>query len=97
MDKENRQTLNKKEAVVQTVSNVFVSIMTSGSAMMVVGFLLVFLSSNQLLSQLGIFIGRGAMLSLAIVLFALPGLLYLLDRFVMLKKDQEKKGKVTVQ
>lgn len=29
--------------------------------------------------QLGIFIGRGALLSLAIVLFVIPGLLYLLD------------------
>ena len=84
--KENRQTLSKKEAVIQTVSNVFVSIMTSGSALTVVGFLLGIISSNQLLAQLGIFIGRGALLSLAIVLFVLPGLLYLLDRFVMNEK-----------
>lgn len=95
--KENRQTLSKKEAVIQTVSNVFVSIMTSGSALTVVGFLLGIISSNQLLAQLGIFIGRGALLSLAIVLFVLPGLLYLLDRFVMNKKRTKGKGKVAVQ
>lgn len=95
--KENRQTLPKKEAVIQTVSNVFVSIMTSGSALTVVGFLLGIMSSNQLLAQLGIFIGRGALLSLAIVLFVLPGLLYLLDRFVMNKKRSKGKGKVAVQ
>ena len=89
--KENRQTLSKKEAVIQTVSNVFVSIMTSGSALTVVGFLLGIMSSNQLLAQLGIFIGRGALLSLAIVLFVLPGLLYLLDRFVM--NEKRTKGK----
>lgn len=89
--KENRQTLSKKEAVIQTVSNVFVSIMTSGSALTVVGFLLGIISSNQLLAQLGIFIGRGALLSLAIVLFVLPGLLYLLDRFVM--NEKRTKGK----
>lgn len=95
--KENRQTLSKKEAVIQTVSNVFVSIMTSGSALTVVGFLLGIMSSNQLLAQLGIFIGRGALLSLAIVLFVLPGLLYLLDRFVMNEKRTKGKGKVAVQ
>ena len=95
--KENRQTLSKKEAVIQTVSNVFVSIMTSGSALTVVGFLLGIISSNQLLAQLGIFIGRGALLSLAIVLFVLPGLLYLLDRFVMNEKRTKGKGKVAVQ
>ena len=94
--KENRQTLSKKEAVIQTVSNVFVSIMTSGSALTVVGFLLGIISSNQLLAQLGIFIGRGALLSLAIVLFVLPGLLYLLDRFVMNEKRTKCKGKVAV-
>lgn len=81
--KENRQTLEKKEAVVQTISDVFVSIMTSGSVLTVVGLLLGFISSNQLLSQLGIFIGRGAIFSLAIVLFVLPGLLCLFDRFVI--------------
>ena len=55
------------------------------------GFLLGIISSNQLLAQLGIFIGRGALLSLAIVLFVLPGLLYLLDRFVM--NEKRTKGK----
>ena len=80
---ENRLRLNKHDAVVETISNVTVSILTSGSALVVVGFLLGYISSNQLLAQLGVFIGRGAVFSLLIVLFALPGLLYLFDRLVM--------------
>ena len=84
--KENRQTLEKKDAVIKTVSDVFVSIMTSGSAMTVVGLLLGWMSTNQLLAQLGVFIGRGAVFSLAIVLFVLPGLLYLFDRAIMHRK-----------
>lgn len=87
--KENRQTLGKKEAVVETVSDVTLSILTSGSVLTVVGLLLGYVSSNQLLAQLGIFIGRGAILSLSIVLLVLPGLLYLFDRLVI----REKKGK----
>ena len=81
--KENRMQLSKSEAVVETISNVTVSILTSGSALTVVGLLLGYVSSNQLLAQLGVFIGRGASFSLLIVLFVLPGLLYLFDRLVM--------------
>lgn len=75
--------LSKSEAVVETISNVTVSILTSGSALTVVGLLLGYVSSNQLLSQLGVFIGRGAIFSLLIVLFVLPGLLYAFDRLVI--------------
>lgn len=81
--KENRMHLSKAEAVVETISNVTVSILTSGSALTVVGLLLGYISSNQLLAQLGVFIGRGAVFSLLIVLFVLPGLLYAFDRLVM--------------
>lgn len=88
--RENRETMDKKTAIPQTVSDVFVSIMTSGSVLTIVGFLLYWMSSNQLLSQLGLFVGRGAVFSLVIVLFALPGLLYLFDRFVMHKKTKRK-------
>lgn len=88
--RENRQTREKKEAVIQTVADVFVSIMTSGSAMTVVGFLLGILSSNQILAQLGIFIGRGAIFSLLIVFLPLPGILYLSDKFVVRKKKEKR-------
>lgn len=89
---ENRQQLAKKEAMTQTISDVFISIMTSGSTLTVVGFLLGFMSSNQLLAQLGIFIGRGALLSLGIVLLVLPGLLYFSDGAIKkLGKSQNKK------
>lgn len=86
--KENRSTLEKREAVVQTISDVTVSILTSGSTLTVVGFLLGYISTNKLLSQLGIFLGRGAVLSLMIVLFVLPGLLLLFDRAVTGKKKK---------
>lgn len=84
--KEHRRTLQKKDAVIQTVSSVTVSILTSGSVLTVVGFLLGYISSNQLLAQLGIFVGRGAVCSLLIVFFVLPGLLYLFDRVIIRKR-----------
>ena len=76
---ENRQTMTKKDAICKTVANVTVSIMTSASVLTIVGFLLGLISTHGILSQLGIFVGRGALCSLVIVLFVIPGLLYLLD------------------
>lgn len=89
--KENRLRLSKKEAVVETIADTTVSILTSGSVLATVGLLLSFISTNQLLAQLGLFVGRGAIFSVGIVLFVLPGLLYLLDRFVTGRKHKQKK------
>ena len=77
-----RHSLQKKEAIVQTISSVTVSIFTSGLTLTVVGFLMGYISTHGLLSQLGFFLGRGALLSMGIVLFALPGMLYLLDGLI---------------
>ncbi len=56
--------------------------MTSGSVLTVVGFLLGLLSSHGLIAQLGMFLGVGALSSMAIVLFVLPGLLYIFDGLI---------------
>lgn len=88
--KENREQLKKREAIVQTIDDVTVSILTSGSVLAVVGLLMGMLSTNKLLSQLGIFIGRGAILSLLIVLFVLPGLLMVFDKVVVQKKKKSR-------
>ena len=84
--REYRQTFDKKEAVIQTVSAVTVSILTSGSALTVIGFLLGIISTHGLLSQLGFFLGKGTICSLIIVLFVLPGMLYMFDRLIVKKK-----------
>ena len=84
--REMRTMYDRKEAVVETLAAVTVSIMTSGSALIVVGMLLGVFSSNLLLSQLGFFIGKGGIFSVIIVLFVLPGLLYLLDGLFIKKK-----------
>ncbi len=88
--KENRLKLDKKAAAKQTITDVTGSILVSGSVLTVVGFLIGIFSSNQLLSQLGIFIGRGALISLIVVQFVVPGILCLLDKIVMKGKNHEK-------
>ncbi|MGN1031350.1 MAG: RND family transporter [Butyricicoccaceae bacterium] len=76
---ENHRIRPRKECVVETVCNVAPSILTSGSALTVVGFLLGKISTHGLLSQLGYLLGRGTLCSMACVMFVLPGFLYLLE------------------
>ncbi|MDR0424357.1 MAG: MMPL family transporter, partial [Clostridiales Family XIII bacterium] len=78
--KEYRVGNSKKEAVRKTMAVVTVPILTSAVAMIAIGFLLGFITTHGLLSQFGFLLGRGALLSVTIVLSALPGLLCLLDR-----------------
>lgn len=77
-----RQEMERKPAIVQTVRTVTPSLITSGTVMSVVGFLLGIISTHGVLSQLGMFLGKGTLLSMAIVFCVLPGLLYLLDGLI---------------
>lgn len=79
---EHRRTMTKKNAIVETVSSVTTSILTSGIVLSVVGFLLRYISTHGILSQLGLFLGRGTLLSMASVFFVLPGLLYMFDGLI---------------
>ncbi len=95
--REERQTLDRKQAAVRTVADTAVSILTSGSVLAVVGLLMGYMSSNQLLAQLGLLLGRGALMSLGAVLLVLPGLLSMTDRLVMgrrrvMPKHAKRKG-----
>lgn len=79
---ENRAKYHKKEAVIQTISAVSVSILTSGIILTVMGFLLGVLTTHGMISQLGYLLGKGTLCSLVIVFFVLPGLLYVFDRVI---------------
>lgn len=94
--REYRQIYPKKEAITNTLSAVTVSILTSGSVLTVVGFLLGIISTHGLLSQLGYLLGKGTICSLIIVFFVLPGMLYLFDKTFIKENKQiqnfDKKG-----
>ncbi len=77
-----RQSMGRKNAVRETVSAVTASIITSGMTLTVVGLLLGAFSTHGLLSQLGYFVGIGAICSLILVMFILPGLLYVADPLI---------------
>lgn len=79
---ENRTKSLKKKALFDTIAQTAVSILTSGTILFVAGFFLSEISSISLLSQTGMLIGRGALVSLFAVLFVLPGLLMWLDKLI---------------
>lgn len=75
-----RKQMGNKEAAVAAISKSTLSIMTSGSILTVVGYLLYFTSSVQAISQVGRLVGRGALLSVTLVLSLLPALLSVFDK-----------------
>ena len=77
-----RQTMAKKEAIMTVIPTVTTSLLTSGIVLSSVGFLLNNFSSLGILAQLGLFLGRGTLLSMVIVFFVLPGLLYIFDGLI---------------
>lgn len=79
----NRKTMTKKEALRATMREAFSSILISGSILSLSGFTLRFTSSNQIVSDLGLLLGRGTILSMLLVVFFLPALLTLLDRLII--------------
>ena len=74
-----RKTLPKKEAAFMTLRTCTISILTSAAVLPLAGVILGKVSTNGVLSQLGILIGRGAALSFVLVIFVLPTLLILFD------------------
>lgn len=92
---ETRESRNKEEALDHTIRYSTLSILTSGSILTIAGFILGKISTMGVLSEIGILLFRGTLLSLIMVLFVLPGLLYVLDkpikkcRFGIQRKDGE--------
>ena len=96
-----RKTLSKKEAAFMTLRTCTISILTSAAVLTLAGVILGKVSTNGVLSQLGILIGRGAALSFVLVIFVLPTLLILFDGVIrrttlhcdFYRKEMAKTGK----
>lgn len=80
--RENRKRLDARAAVRETLPQTFPSILVSASILAAAGFCLYFTSSNSIISQLGLLLGRGTLLSLLLVVCLLPALLLLFDRVI---------------
>nr|WP_330400935.1 efflux RND transporter permease subunit [Lacrimispora amygdalina] len=81
----------KARAIKHTVSKSALSILTSGTILTIVGYGLYFVSSVSAIAGLGHLIGRGALISVIMVLFLLPVLLTLADPVLMWEDGKRQK------
>lgn len=81
----------KARAIKHTVSRSALSILTSGTILTIAGYGLYFVSSVSAIGGLGHLIGRGALISVLMVLFLLPVLLTMTDPILMWEAGKRKK------
>ena len=89
--REQKEKFPPKEAIAVAINKAFPTIFTSGTIMASSGILLTVISTQPVISILGGCIGRGTIISMALVLFVLPGILVLGDKIIE-KTSFEMKG-----
>ena len=80
-----RKELSPPDAAAQAISLSMQTILTSGLAFVVAGFTVGVISSVYYISSIGTMLGRGATISVALVLLLLPQLLQWMDRWIVRK------------
>jgi predicted RND superfamily exporter protein len=80
--KRNRKEMPKMEAMNKTLGENFISILVSGIILASAGFCLAYTSSNPIVAELGVLLGRGTILSMSMVVLLLPALLLLFDKVI---------------
>lgn len=68
------QTMEKKDAAVESLNQAFPTILTSGTILAVAGFLIGGIVTDPLIATLGTCLGRGVLISIASVLLVMPAL-----------------------
>lgn len=77
-----KQSMDHKKAVVSAINESFPTILTSGSILMMAGMLIGYISTDAIISSLGICLGRGTLISIILVMLVLPQILLLCDKFI---------------
>ena len=80
--RELRETMDKREAIIETLNLAFPTVITSGLMMVCAGLLIGFGVSQCIIAGMGYYVGTGTSISLILILFALPQVLLLGDQFV---------------
>lgn len=79
IDARNKEKLDPKAAAIWTLNRSIPAILTSGSILTICGYILYYISTISAIGELGHLIGRGAWMSVLLVLGLLPALLVLID------------------
>lgn len=79
---DNRSRMNSIDSTKASSAETSLSILTSAIILAAAGLMLGFISTNGIISQLGVLVGRGAILSSVLVLLVLPALINLFDKVI---------------
>lgn len=77
-----KEEMDKKEAAITALNQSFPTILTSGSILTLAAFLIGFISTNAIISALGMALGRGTLISIIIVMMVLPQIVLLFDKLI---------------
>ena len=77
-----RATDPPREAMVKAVNDAFPTVVTSGAIMAAAGLLIAYRVSDVYVGHIGLLVGRGALISMILVLSVLPQLIPPLDRAI---------------
>jgi len=77
-----KQKYDKKKAMSIAVNESFPTVLTSGSILTMAGFLISMRVSDVYIGHIGLAVGRGALISVILVLTVLPQLIVLLDKLI---------------
>ncbi len=77
-----KKELPLKEAMVETLNQALPTIITSGTILASAGIAIGFLTSNESISTIGIYLGVGTMISIFLVMFVLPQILLFGDSLI---------------
>ena len=73
---------DRKAAVVESLNQAFPTIITSGAILTCAGFVIGAVTSNAVIASLGKVLGRGAFISIVLVMTVLPQLLMVCDKLI---------------
>ena len=99
-----KNEMSHKDAIIDTMNFAFPTILTSGTIMMVAGFLIGNMTSDGTICGMGMALGRGTLISIVLVLFVLPQILLIGGTIIdktsfavpAMVKRKRMTGKVTV-
>ncbi len=80
--KDLKQEMHPKKAIVEALNEAFPTIFTSGSILAVAGALIGQMTTNPIISAIGICLSRGTIISIVLVLAVLPQILVLGDNII---------------
>ncbi len=78
-----KEEMSNLDAASMALNQSFPTILTSGSILTLAGFLIGKISTNAIISALGMALGRGTLISIIIVMMVLPQILLLCDKFIV--------------